>query len=313
MTSPSVLARQTVALFLATLLVAPPAFADRTRLKPGWNMFSEKQDVELGRDAAREAEQQLPLLNDRRVNDYLSRLGQRLVKRTPGFQYPYQFKAVNEKSINAFALPGGFLYVNRGLFEVADNEAQLAGVMAHEISHVALRHGTNQLTKATVAQVPLAILGGVFGGGGGVVGQLTQLGVAVGFTGIFLKFSRSAETQADVLGTQILYDAGYDPTAMADFFDILNQQSKGGRPPEFIETAGGGRLLVSGLWGRARHLNYLGDWLMGLAWSLPCGFAHGLPVGLQLLGGPLEEATLLRIADAYQRRTDHHLERPPET
>ena len=230
------LLRQAASLLLGVLLLASTALADRTRLKPGMNFFNEKQDIELGREASVDAGKQLPLLNNARVDDYLNRLGQRLARVAPGYKYPYQFKSVNQAAINAFALPGGFLYVNRGTIEAAGNESQLAGVMAHEISHVALRHGTNQLSKAILAQAPLAILGGALGGGGSLAGQLAQLGIQVGFTGVFLKFSRTAETQADVLGTQILHDAGFDPQAMADFFNTLEKQSKGGRPPEFFSS-----------------------------------------------------------------------------
>ncbi len=218
--------RQLLSGLLAVLLLPLGLSADRTRLKPGMNFFSEQQDIELGREAAQDAEKQLPLLNNKQVDDYLNQLGQRLAGYAPGHKYPYQFKTVNQGEINAFALPGGFLYVNRGTIEAAGNEAQLAGVMAHEIAHVALRHGTNQLSKAILAQAPLAILGGMLGGGGSLAGQLAQLGIQVGFTSVFLKFSRTAETQADVLGTQMLYDAGYNPQAMADFFQTL--QEKGG-------------------------------------------------------------------------------------
>jgi hypothetical protein len=220
------LSRQLFSGLLAVLLLPLGLSADRTRLKPGMNFFSEQQDIELGREAAQDAEKQLPLLNNKQVDDYLNQLGQRLASYAPGHKYPYQFKTVNQGEINAFALPGGFLYVNRGTIEAAGNEAQLAGVMAHEIAHVALRHGTNQLSKAILAQAPLAILGGMLGGGGSLAGQLAQLGIQVGFTSVFLKFSRTAETQADVLGTQMLYDAGYNPQAMADFFQTL--QEKGG-------------------------------------------------------------------------------------
>jgi predicted Zn-dependent protease len=227
------LMRQPLSVLLAALLLAPALQADRTRLKPGMNFFSEQQDIELGREAARDAERQLPLLNEKQVDDYLNRLGQRLARHAPGYKYPYQFKTVNQGEINAFALPGGFLYVNRGTIEASENEAQLAGVMAHEIAHVALRHGTNQLSKAVLAQAPLAILGGVLGGG--AAAQLAQLGIQVGFTSVFLKFSRTAETQADLLGTQMLYDAGYDPQAMADFFQTLQQQG-GSRGIQFFSS-----------------------------------------------------------------------------
>src|SRR5215510_2618842 len=135
----------------------------RSKLKPGWNLFSPQQDVEMGREVSRQAERELPMLNDRQGNAYIDALGRRLAAHAPGEKYPYQFKIVNDTAINAFALPGGFVYVNRGAVEAAENEAQLAGVMAHEIGHVALRHGTNQASKSYIAQAPLAIVGGVLG------------------------------------------------------------------------------------------------------------------------------------------------------
>src|SRR5688572_26781852 len=145
-----------VVLAVLILLLPTAALAERTKVKPGWNLFSPQQDVEMGRAVAQDAERKLPMLNDRRVDDYLNNLGRRLAAKAPGERYPYQFKAVNDSSINAFALPGGFLYIHRGVIEAADTEAQLAGVMAHEIGHVALRHGTSQATKSYAAQVPLA-------------------------------------------------------------------------------------------------------------------------------------------------------------
>jgi hypothetical protein len=217
------------------LALAPAAVAERTRLKPGWNIFSPAQDVEIGRQVSRDAERQLPLLRDSRVDNYLNELGRRLAAKAPGAQYPYQFKAVNQKEINAFALPGGFIYINRGVIEAAHNEAQLAGVMAHETSHVALRHGTNQATKAYVAQVPLAVLGGALGSGS-VGSVLAQIGAGFAMNSVLLKYSRDAERQADVLGTQILYDAGYDPRAMAQFFETIIAENKGGRMPEFFSS-----------------------------------------------------------------------------
>src|SRR5262249_31347347 len=139
---------------------------------------------------------------------------------------------VNDKAINAFALPGGFVYVNRGAIEAADNEAQIAGVMAHEIGHVVLRHGTNQASKAYVAQAPLAILGGALGSRsiGGVLGQL---GISFAASSMLLKYSRDAESQADLMGTQILYDTGYDPRAMVEFFEKIQAESKG-RAVQFL-------------------------------------------------------------------------------
>src|SRR5262249_35840224 len=135
-----------VLLLLCTLAV--PARADRTQLKPGWNLFSPQQDVEMGRQVSHEADQQLRILNNRQAHAYIEAVGRRLAAKAPVEKYPYQFRIVNDKEINAFALPGGFVYVNRGVFDAARNEGELAAVMAHEISHVALRHGTNQVSKA---------------------------------------------------------------------------------------------------------------------------------------------------------------------
>lgn len=224
-----------LAAVMAILALAPALVAKRTEVKPGWNVFSPEQDVELGREVAVDAERKLAMLNDRRVDDYLNRLGRRLAGRAPGEQYPYQFRAVNDRSINAFALPGGFLYVNRGVIEAAQNEGQLAGVIGHEIGHVALRHGTNQATKSYAAQVPLAILGGVLGSGS-IASIVAQIGADFAVNSVLLKYSRDAERQADIVGTQLLYDNGYDPRAMAQFFEIINAQASGGRGPEWLNS-----------------------------------------------------------------------------
>jgi predicted Zn-dependent protease len=169
----------------------------------------------------------------RKANAYIDALGKALARHAPGEKYPYQFKLVNDKGINAFALPGGYIYINRGILETADNEAQVAGVVAHEIAHVALRHGTNQVSKAYIAQAPLAVLGGVLGNGVG--GVLAQLGIGFATNSILLKYSRDAEKQADLLGTQMLYDAGYAPAAMVEFFEKIQKESKG-RAVEFFSS-----------------------------------------------------------------------------
>ena len=217
-----------------SLLLVPGASAQRTQLKAGWNKFSPQDDITLGKRAATDAEKQLPSCNAPKVDAYLTQLGTRLAQKlaTGGVQYPFEFHCVNDKAINAFALPGGYVFVNRGAIEAADNEAQLAGVMAHELSHVALRHGTNQASKAMLAETGLGIFGAVFGDstGGALV---TTLGTfAAG--GVLLRYSRTAESQADVMGTQVLYDSGYDPRAMAQFFEKLEAESKGKNPPEFF-------------------------------------------------------------------------------
>lgn len=221
----------------SALAFSPLGLAERTKLKPGWNVFSVQQDAEIGKETSKQAEQQLVMLNDRRVDSYLNRLGLKLAAKAPGEKYPYQFKGVNDASINAFALPGGFLYINRGTVEAADNEAQLAGVIGHEIGHVAMRHGTNQMTKATAMQLPLAVLGGVVGSES-IVGLLTQVGANFGAQSILLKYSRTAESQADIIGTQILYDNNYDPREMANFFMKMEEEStkSGGRSIQFFSS-----------------------------------------------------------------------------
>jgi len=208
----------------------------RIEHKPGFNTFSTQQDIELGRGAVQEIEREVTLVNDAQLSEYVNRLGQNLAKFAPGHRYPYTFKVVNAKEINAFALPGGPIYIHTGIISNAANEAQLAGVLAHEISHVALRHSTNQASKAILAQAPLAILGGVLSGGGGLLGQLAQLGISFGAQSVFLKFSRGAEQQADEQGAQILYDAGYDPRAMAQFFETIARESGGGGRLEFLSS-----------------------------------------------------------------------------
>ena len=225
-----------LASLLTTLPVAPNAWAQRTNLKPGINAFSPQQDIQIGHQAANEVEKKMPMCNDPKVDAYLTKIGQRLIQHlnTHGIEYPWEFHCVNDKAVNAFALPGGFVFINRGAIEAADNEAQLAGVMAHELSHVAMRHGTNQATKAQYAQLGAGILGAagsIFGSAAGAAaagaGQLT-------FGSVLLHNSRSAETQADVMGTQVLYDSGYDPRAMAAFFENLNASAETKGPPEFF-------------------------------------------------------------------------------
>jgi peptidase M48-like protein len=200
----------------------------------GWNRYSPEEDIRLGKQVAVDAEKQLPSCNSQKVDAYLAELGSKLIVKLPtgGVQYPWEFHCVNDKAINAFALPGGYLFVNRGALEAADNEAQLAGVIAHELSHVALRHGTSEATKAEAAQYGVGILGAIFGGnaGGALLTELSRFSAG----GVLLRYSRAAETQADVVGTQVLYDAGYDPRALAQFFEKIEADSKGHNPPEFF-------------------------------------------------------------------------------
>ena len=211
----------------ALVLVQVCWAAVRTPLRPGWNLFTPEQDIQVGRQASGKIGQQVVLLNDPRVDNYLDALGKKLAAKAPGYKFPYQYRCVNDEGINAFALPGGFIYINRGVIEAADDEAQLAGVMAHETSHVALRHGTSHASKAAAWQIPFSILGAAGG-------ALAQLGAEFTLNSVLLKYSREDETQADVLGTQILYDSGYDPRALAQFFEKIEADSKGKQPPQFF-------------------------------------------------------------------------------
>jgi hypothetical protein len=221
-------------LVLLCFVMAPSTLAQRTQFKAGWNLYSPQEDIRLGKQVALDAEKQLPSCKAARVDAYLTELGKKLIAKltTGGVEYPFEFHCVNDKAINAFALPGGYVFVNRGAIEAADNEAQLAGVIAHELSHVALRHGTAEATKAQFAQTGVGIIGAIFGGNAGGA-LLTELG-RFSAGGVLLRYSRTAETQADVVGTQVLYDAGYDPRALAQFFEKIEADSKGQNPPEFF-------------------------------------------------------------------------------
>ena len=196
----------------------------QTQLRPGFNLFKPEEDVELGRDSAVKAEEQLPILNDAEVTAYVDRIGQRLAAKAGGYPYQYHFKVVNASDINAFALPGGFVYVNRGVLDSARNEGEVAGVMAHEVSHVALRHGTHQASKAYIADAGLTVLTGITIGKAGLLKGiiLDRIG-GVGLNAAFLKNSRENESDADVRGSQILAAAGYSPADMASFFKLLEK------------------------------------------------------------------------------------------
>lgn len=198
------------------------------------NKYTPAQDVELGRQAAQEMRQQLPILDDDEAESYVEGVGRRLVAAIPReLQHPefrYTFEVVNVREINASALPGGPMFVNRGMIETANTEGEIAGVMAHEISHVVLRHGTAQASKATkyeVGSVLGQIAGAIIGGGWGqVVSGASQFG----FGAAFLRFSREYEKQADIEGSHIMAAAGYDPRDMANVFKTIEKQGGSGGP-----------------------------------------------------------------------------------
>jgi Zn-dependent protease with chaperone function len=203
------------------------------RSPSGFNLFSVQQDVDLGRQSVAEVERQLPILNDSRTNTYLTRIITRLAAQAPGTKFPYTIKAVNATDINAFALPGGPMYVHRGLITAARNEAELAGVLAHEMSHVVLRHGTEQASKAYLGQAGLSLLGGLLGKRGSTSSEIINAVGGFGLNAAFLKFSRADEYEADALGAELMAKAGYDAVAMATMFAML--RSEQGRDPSRLE------------------------------------------------------------------------------
>jgi Zn-dependent protease with chaperone function len=218
---------------LVSLLCASTLVLE-ARVEPtrGFDMFSAQEEVQAGQQAAAQVSKQLPLLPDSDpVTLYIQRLGVQLAAHAPGEKWPYTFHVVNQKEINAFALPGGPIFVNLGTIQAADNEAELAGVIAHEISHVVQRQGTRAASKQMAAQLPLAILGGVMGQG--ALAQMAQMGYSFGANSYFLRNSRKSESEADLLGTDIMYDTGFNPRAMSDFFNKLEKEG-GARGPQFL-------------------------------------------------------------------------------
>lgn len=204
-----------------------------TTFRPGFNLFSKEQDVQVGQETAAQVRKQMTMVKDPFLNQYVSNVGKRLAnaQEAKDSGFPFTFEVVADPSINAFALPGGPMFINTGLLKVVDNEAQLAGVMGHEMSHVILRHGTSQATKSQMIQLP-AVLGSKMAGGS-MMGQLAQLGIGLGANSVLLKFSRGAESQADLLGSHLMAESGYDPVQMAKFFEKLSAGG-GQRAPEFF-------------------------------------------------------------------------------
>jgi len=214
--------------FLVTILSAQGPH----QFHPGFNLFSPQQDVQLGQEAAAQVRKQMPLVNDPFLNNYVNTIGKRLAEtqeaKASGF--PFTFQVVADPTINAFALPGGPMFINTGLLKAVDNEAELAGVMGHEMSHVILRHGTNQASKQRLLALP-AMLGQQMAGSS-MIGQLAQLGIGLGANSVLLKFSRTAESQADLTGSHLMAESGYNPIEMAHFFEKLNAQ--GQQAPQFL-------------------------------------------------------------------------------
>jgi beta-barrel assembly-enhancing protease len=197
----------------------------------GMNFYSIEKEIALGKSLAQDVERQAKIIDDPVIAEYVNRVGQNLVRNSDA-KVPFTIKVVDDESVNAFALPGGFFFVNSGLILKADNEAELAGVMSHEIAHVAARHGTRQATRGQVAQlatIPLIFMGGGWGAYG--IRQAASVLIPIGF----LQFSRQFEREADMLGLQYMYKTGYDPGSFVDFFEKIQSMEK--KKPGFLSKA----------------------------------------------------------------------------
>jgi predicted Zn-dependent protease len=221
----------TILVVVLALVVAPMSFAKDKKKDPdeignrdvgrGVNFYSLEKEIALGKQLAQEVERQAKIVDDPVIAEYVNRIGQNLVRNSDA-KVPFTIKVIDAEEVNAFALPGGFFFVNSGLILKAESEAELAGVMAHEIAHVAARHGTRQATRGSIinyASIPLIFMGGWTGY---IVRQGAGLAIPLGF----LTFSRGFEKEADLLGLQYLYKAGYDPTAFVDFFEKIQSMEK---------------------------------------------------------------------------------------
>jgi Zn-dependent protease with chaperone function len=214
----------------------------QTAVKLPKNKYTPQQDVELGREAAAEVRQQYPIIKDERITRYLSGLGDRLVAAAPPELkqpiYEYSFTPVNLKEINAFALPGGPMFVHRGMFDAAASEGEVVGVMAHELSHVLLRHGTANASKAQNPWLQLGQMAGMIGGAvvGGAAGSAIAQGSQFGLGTLLLRYSRDFEKQADLLGAQIMARAGYDPRDLGRMFETIAREAGGSGNPQWLSS-----------------------------------------------------------------------------
>src|ERR1700693_5465535 len=225
------------------LIIALPAlsFPQLQRLMPGWNLFSPQQDVQLGKEVEAEVERKMAVVHNRELDDYLNTILGKL-KQSPYARtltadgtrselFPFNIHLIQDKNVNAFALPGGPIFIHTGLIEAAENEAQLAGVIGHEMSHVVLRHSTNQASKQNLVVLPALLASAL--AGNSLLGQLARIGLSFGANSVLLKFSRTDEAEADYNGAEIVADAGYNPLELANFFERL--QAKSGRQSELTQ------------------------------------------------------------------------------
>jgi predicted Zn-dependent protease len=193
---------------------------------------SVSQEIDIGREANAQVRKKTAELRDPQVKAYITRVGQRLAKKAPGANYPYTFWVADYREINAYSLPGGPVWINRGVLHAATNESQLAGVLAHEIAHIAQRHSADQITKTMLAKWSLGMLGAMLGNTGGA--GAAQIAGALVTNGVFLKFSRDDEREADRVGLRIMTNAGWDPRGMIELFEVLRREEK--RDPGAVDV-----------------------------------------------------------------------------
>lgn len=215
--------RRISGLAAAGLFAVTSAVAQLQTVRPGFNLFTPAQDIQLGKEARGEIEKKLAIVHNAQLSTYVTSIGERLARSPHAGDFPFTFTVVYDKNVNAFSLPGGPVYLNTGVIAACENEAQLAGVMAHEMSHIALRHGTSQLSKQNLIALPAALIGGAVGNDS-LISRIARLGIGLGANSVLLRFSRTAESQADYNGAAIMAEAGYNPIEMARFFEKLEAQ-----------------------------------------------------------------------------------------
>jgi predicted Zn-dependent protease len=211
-----------VFLLFVTFVVTPEA---------QFSLVSVEQEIEIGKQANAQVRKEIPEVRHAQAEQYIRSIGQRLIQHAGGPKYPYSFSMADYREINAFALPGGPIWIHRGVLHAATNESQVAGVLAHEVAHIAQRHAASQMTKGMVANLGLGLLGAVLGNSAGAGAAQAAAGLLA--NGAFLKFSRDDEREADQVGLQMLRRAGWDGRGMVELFEILQREAK--RNPGSVE------------------------------------------------------------------------------
>jgi predicted Zn-dependent protease len=215
-----------------SVFVIPALLLSASTAGAALNLISVRDEIALGRQAQQQVRRQVPALRDSVVTNYVRTIGRRIAVRADGPKYPYTFDVANDRTINAFALPGGPIWIHRGAIDAAQTEAQLAGVIAHEVAHIANRHAAEQITKGSIANVGLGILDALLGTG--TASQIARLGAGVAAQATMMKFSRDDEREADSKALQYMKRAGYDPRGMVEFLRVL--RARQGRDPGSVQT-----------------------------------------------------------------------------